>query len=390
MTIDTLIVLCAIAGGIWLVRLSVMVGLLVWRRRLRHGDAERPTAAETVSILIPARNEAANIRACLESLLNQDYPHIEIIVADDRSDDGTDRIVEQLAADRPRLRLLRIGELEDGWTGKTHALHKAAAEATGDVLLFTDADTLHSPDNVRRVLARMQRKGLDMASLLTAMITRSFWEHVLQPVMGGMLMVQFPLVLVNRKKGLAFSNGQYIMIRREAYETIGGHASVKHCLLEDVAMAREAKRHGLDVEVILGQHLTRVRMYTGFEQIWRGWSRIFYAGFQGSAPRLLLGILLIVWLGFFPWACLIAGLGMLAGGATQGAAPLTIVAACTLAIQHASLGSFFALAGCRVRYLVFYPVAAVVGIGVLTNALWTSLKGGSIRWRGTDYAAKNA
>ena len=123
MTIDTLIVLCAIAGGIWLVRLSVMVGLLVWRRRLRHGDAERPTAAETVSILIPARNEAANIRACLESLLNQDYPHIEIIVADDRSDDGTDRIVEQLAADRPRLRLLRIGELEDGWTGKTHALH---------------------------------------------------------------------------------------------------------------------------------------------------------------------------------------------------------------------------------------------------------------------------
>ena len=175
----------------------------------------------------------------------QTYPNLEIIVVDDRSTDRTGEIAGQFATKDRRIRVLTIDDLPPGWTGKTHALHRAAALATGEWLWFLDADTLHSPESLSILMEYGRRQGAAMVSLLPELRCETFWERVVQPLGGIVLMQSFPLHVVHRDDSpLAFANGQYILITRAAYDAAGGHEAVKDRFVEDIALADRVKAAG--------------------------------------------------------------------------------------------------------------------------------------------------
>ena len=188
-----------------------------------------PTGLEWVSVLVPARNEARNIRRCLESLLAQDYPLMEVLVLDDGSTDETPEIVAEMARRDPRLRLIPGQPLPAGWMGKNFACHQLAQEARGQWLLFTDADTVHHPQAVSWALTAAKENRADLVTLVPHAVTHTFGEQLLLPIIPFGILGLFPLALGARLRipALTMAIGTFLLFRRETYERIGGHAAVR-------------------------------------------------------------------------------------------------------------------------------------------------------------------
>lgn len=217
-----------------------------------------PTLAPLISICIPARNEEQNIRACVEAALTQDYPNFEVIVLDDRSTDATPRILADLAARDSRLRLISGSELPPGWIGKPHALRQASAAARGAWLCFIDADTFLAPQALSSCYVKALEVQADLFTTLHRQIMASFWEKTVLPIVVTALSVGFSPRKVNDPAHKdAVASGQFILIRREIYKKIGGHASVWDQIVEDQAIAER---------VIMERIPTRARRWVGAHQ----------------------------------------------------------------------------------------------------------------------------
>jgi chlorobactene glucosyltransferase len=265
-------------------------------------DQPKPTIhhppAPLVSVLVPARNEAANIEACVRSLLAQDYPRWELLVLDDQSEDATGAILARLAAADGRLRVLAGGPLLPGWLGKANACRQLAAAARGDWLLFTDADTVHQAPALGRALTLALASDVGLLSLFPRQITGTLAERLVVPLMHLAVYGLLPLPAMRRLRSPAFAaaNGQYLLFRRAAYDAAGGHAAVRALVLEDVALARAVKQAGHRIELADGGDLVRTRMYRGAADLWAGFSKNFFAFFNDSLPFLgvtLLGLALL-------------------------------------------------------------------------------------------------
>lgn len=240
------------------------------------------SSAPTVSAIVPARNEEATIGAAVESLAAQ--PEIrEIIVIDDQSTDGTGAVLGQLSSRYPRLRVLKTGELPAGWVGKNFAVSLGAAQASGDWLIFTDADGVHPPGSAAKALADAEARGAGLVSYSPEQEMGTWWEKSLIPFVYTRLARKFSYAEVNDPDSpAAAANGQYLLIRREDYERIGGHAAVAGEVLEDVALARLAKRAGVRLYFSPGHGIIRVRMYRTFGAMWQGWTKNLYPLMEGS------------------------------------------------------------------------------------------------------------
>lgn len=372
---------------IWLTRHPrITQGARALVRLTRRSPQDLPNPAPLVSVLIPARNEAGTIRACVESILAQTYPHLEVIVADDRSTDGTAAIVADLARRDPRLRLVSVTELPDGWTGKTHALWQAAQQARGPFLLFVDADTLQEPENLAICMHRLLADQIDLLSLLPRMRNESFWEHVVQPLAGICLMVWFPLHRVNDPgHRAAFANGQYILIRRKTYEAVGGHQAVRGELLEDIALARRVKQAGGRLLVASATEISSTRMYTSLAEMIRGWARIYYAAADRRLVRLLRAVEMMLVFSLSAYVVLAWGLGRLVAGRSDCFTwTILAMAASHLVLKYAAMYRLYRLGASRVRYLPLYLLAALV----VHAAQWLAVIQVFTRrvsWRGTAY-----
>ena len=238
----------------------------------------------TVSAIVPARNEEATIAAAIESLATQ--PEIkEIIVIDDQSTDGTAALLRQLALRYAQLRILQTEELPVGWVGKNYAVSLGAAQATGDWLLFTDADGVHLPGSTARALADAAQTGAGLVSYSPEQEARTWWEKAMIPFVYTRLAHKFSYAAVNHPDSpAAAASGQYLLIRRDAYQRIGGHAAVSGEVLEDVALARLAKQSGVRLYFASGFGIMRVRMYRTFGAMWQGWAKNLYP-LMGGTPR---------------------------------------------------------------------------------------------------------
>jgi chlorobactene glucosyltransferase len=277
---------------------TIGINLFLFRRPPR--SAPPAVGAPLVSILVPARDEEARLPRCLDSLLAQDYPNVEIIVLDDHSSDGTARVAVErgFGRDAAAWRLITGAELPSGWTGKAWACHQLAGAARGEFLLFTDADTRHEPDCLSSVFEFARRERTDLVGLWPHQITKSWSERLIIPLIGLLILglmphlllwlpQQFPALArrVPRKWlwGLGGACGQFLFFRRTAYDAIGGHEAVRDHLIEDVALARriaERIADGLRLFNCDGTHLVRCRMYEDFTGIWEGFTKNLRAAFD--------------------------------------------------------------------------------------------------------------
>jgi chlorobactene glucosyltransferase len=292
--------------------LVTVIANLVCFEGLRPAPPPAAEDAPLVSILVPARNEARNIAPCVRSLLAQNYPNFELLVLDDHSEDETAEITRGLGVSEStgRHRLLKGRPLPAGWTGKGWACHQLAAEARGEFLFFTDADTEHAPGAVSALLAYAERHRADLLSAWPRLVTRTWGECLVIPMILFLGLIMYPHWLVlflqerphlaarlpaSFRRALGAANGQSMFFRRSAYEKIGGHAALKDHLVEDVALGRAvASRMGEGMRLFNCEALefSTCRMYRSFPEVWEGFTKNMRAAFEDSLGAFLgLGVL---------------------------------------------------------------------------------------------------
>jgi glycosyltransferase involved in cell wall biosynthesis len=231
---------------------------------------ETGNTAPVVSVIIPARNEEVSLGSCLASLISQTGVAFEIIVVDDNSTDRT----REIAASFSKVRLIEAPPLPGGWTGKNNAVATGARQASGEWLLFTDADTLHVLGSLARALSEAQQNEVELLSYSPEQIAVTFWEIATLPVVFAELARQYPTSKVSDPSSpIAAANGQYILVRRDTYDAVGGHGAVATDILEDVALARAVKTSGRRIRFRYAADAVRTRMYRNFAQLREGWTK---------------------------------------------------------------------------------------------------------------------
>lgn len=241
-----------------------------------------------VSIVVPARNEAVTIETCIRHLASSGYPSFEIIVVDDRSEDETGVLARDMDSGGARsLRVIDGEPLPDGWLGKPWACWQGYQAASGDLVLFTDADTRHGPDLLERAVAGLDADDADAVTLMGRQLMESFWEKVVQPQLFVALAIRFPRldrIVGPRRCRSAAANGQFILVERGAYESIGGHRSVRGEVVEDLRLAQNLCRGGHRITVREAEDDFAIRMYRSLSEIVEGWSKNLSIALRQSVP----------------------------------------------------------------------------------------------------------
>jgi chlorobactene glucosyltransferase len=260
-----------------------------------------------VSILIPMRNEEATIERCITSLQNQDYKNYEILVIDDNSTDNSLEIVQNLSRENKRLRIFRGGTLPDAWFGKPYALQQLSGEARGDILLFTDADTVHGPQSVSWTAANITRSGADFISGYVGQQLFTFGEKVTVPLVFFLTGFIIPLWMnsLSRLDFFAAAIGQYIAVKRDVFTGIGGFEAVKQKTSEDIFLARHVKRQGFKTMFLDISDHVQCRMYTGYRAAVEGIGKNIFDFLGKSTPVLFLIALLVFFFLFLPFPLLL-------------------------------------------------------------------------------------
>lgn len=262
--------------------LLLLVGLVNFFAIRRFDEYPAAENFPRVSILVPARNEADKIEACVKSLLAQRYADFEVLVLDDHSDDETLFILERLAQQDSRLRVLIGKPLPGGWLGKHWACHQLARAASGDLLLFTDADTRHEPNMLRDSVSAFLAEDADMLTIFPREETVTWGERLVIPAIGFFIFSFLPLALVQGMKlpALAVAIGQFMMFRRESLEAVGGFESVRANIMDDVSLARQIIRRGYRWRIMDGTRHVACRMYSGFWDAVDGFTKNIFAYFD--------------------------------------------------------------------------------------------------------------
>jgi len=375
--------------------LALVLGILIitWIHNQYHLDVvvsptPPPLEAPLISVIVPARNEARNIRRCVEALLAQTYPNYELIVLDDRSTDETPVILNELAQRDSRLRVVAGADLPPGWAGKPHALFQAAKAARGEWLCFVDADTFVAPEALASVFAKAQETGADLFTIMTDQEMRTFWERVILPLVFTALSVGFsPRRVNNPKRKDAIANGQFIFIRRAVYEAVGGHEALKNSIVEDKDLAVLVKRSGYRLVVADGRQVAATRMYTSLPEMWEGWTKNIFLGLKGSAGMLLLGASgafasLMAALALPLW--LIGGLALGAAGSGLG---WIVAGEAALLWGYLIFWRLLVLKGMRVPgwYALTVPLGAGLFAAMMFTSAWKVLSGRGVTWKGRRY-----
>jgi chlorobactene glucosyltransferase len=380
--------------------MSLLLGLLPWlalafamrmalARRPRLSDVPPVRQGPLVSVIVPARNEAVNISACVATLLNSGYESREIIVVDDNSADGTGDIA-RILADRSngKLRLVEGAPLPPGWLGKAWACWQGYRAANGELLLFTDADTRHDDALLGHAVGAVEREQADLVSVLPAQVMETFWERIVLPQIFTLITLRFrDLRRVNRARRPrnVFANGQFLLIRRAAYEAIGGHEAMRREVVEDVCIAQRLRAEGRRLFVAHAEELMETRMYRSFTGIAEGWSKNLAEGARRTVPRWLAPFvpwLIVAFIALF-WIVPPVMLALSIAGITADGG----VRAWSVAVTAFSV-FYWASLNVRMRvpplHAVFYPLGALVAALLCARS---AVQGASFRWKGRKYGA---
>jgi chlorobactene glucosyltransferase len=371
------------SSGAWSVLLFAMLKSRA-RLNLRVDLPDSIEAFPPVTVIVPCRNESANIRACCQSVLDQDYPNLELTVVNDRSTDDTGSILDTIARSDSRVRLIHIapGNLPEGWFGKNFAMHRAAQLSQADWLVFTDSDCLLSPAAVRIGVMIGVHRRFDMVSLIPRFVPRGFADRLMTPLGGLVTGAMYAMMFANnaRLPSVAFACGQYMAIRRSAYESVGGWASVRQYPSDDVEIARRLKSTGCRPRIGWGMDLVRSHMYDSWSTVWRGWGRNFIMASRGKPGRMILAIMFLVFCVFSIIPAAFCGVYAYDSRwiALAGLHAATVTIAIFSTYRWAKSDGWLAF---------LWPVSAVLMLAIFARSLYLCLIG-SMDWRGVRYSLR--
>ena len=356
--------------------------------RLSHA-AEKATAPERfprVSVVIPARDEEEDVERAVRSHLAQDYPDFEVIVVEDRSTDRTPEILRRLAAEDERLTVLKGSEPPPGWLGKPHALHLGSQAARGEVLLFADADVRYHPHALREGVAVLESRRIDLLALFPRFENRGFWENVLMPFLAIAVFLGFGFLALSRRVPLAMGAGAGNLVRRRAYDAVGGHAGIRNSVVDDVRLAVTLKRAGFRVAAFRAEDRVAVRMYRGFREVWNGFTKNVAWAYSGVGGAILFAMtLFLLAVAIVPVAALAAA----ALGAAIPAADVRLAAAVLVAsvILRVALARTL---GEPLWAAATHPIMAAVWAGLIARSLFHRFIRRRLIWRGREFDARSA
>ncbi|HLQ21116.1 MAG TPA: glycosyltransferase family 2 protein [Nitrososphaerales archaeon] len=373
-----------------LVSLDLLVGvgwilLLLYNARelssYRNFVLKGPSTSndEVVSVIVPTRNEEMMIARCLRSIAEQTHRKLEIVVVDDGSTDRTAEMAASIVRGDGRARMVHGEELPEGWVGKNWACNQGFRVSRGEWLLFVDSDSILARDAVERTLSHAKRNGKDVVSIFPRGELSGFWAKMVWPVLASLIRLLYPLRSVNDRKGRsALLFGAFILIKREAYERIGGHQAVRGDFVEDKQMANNLKANGIPLEVLLDGEVVTAGLAGGFTAIWSSIKRIAsnplrekkLAGFG----FVLAGLMLFI----FPPLTL--GLSAISGTVTS----FFIVAASISVLSPAAIATYD-LRNTTSRSYGFTLLAFAAGTMIMLGILRQILGGASYTWRGRTY-----
>jgi glycosyltransferase involved in cell wall biosynthesis len=371
-------ILTAFLGLIALAWLAAAVEAAQGARRIPRLDAVPPLAGPAlprVSILFTACNEEEKLPGALATMLALDYPDYEIIAVNDRSTDATGAILDRAAQRDPRLRVIHNGALPPGWLGKTHALHRAAEAATGEWLVFTDADVHFAPDLLRRTVALATERGWDHLALLPSVVLHSFWEKVLMTYFElGLVLLLKPWKVADPKSKRFMGGGTFQLLRREVHRALGGHRRLAMEVVDDLKLGKLVKLGGYRSGVVFGDGRVRVRWHAGVRNIIRGTEKNFFSGADFSVAKVFAQTAALFFGSIFPLLILPFADG-----------PARVAASVAVALPMLMHGYVARIERLSALYGLTHPAGAVLFAWMLVRSTALTLRRGGIEWRGTFY-----
>ncbi len=349
-----------------------------------------PRGGPLISVLIPARDEAARLGGCLDGLARQSYRDFEVIVVDDHSSDGTAGLARGYAGQLPGLAVLPGAALPPGWAGKCWACWQAAGQARGEWLLFLDADVLPAPELLAALLARADARALALLTLLPLQRMGSPAERVVLPAFFALLTSLYPLDQVSDAGSpIAFANGPCLLIRRDAYAAVDGHRAVRASILEDTELGQRVKAAGFAIEAAHAPDLIAVRMYAGWRSLAEGLSKNAVAGYRSGGARSAWVGLRQALAGFTPWYLL--GLGALLAVARPQSALGGVLLAHGAGLLLLALACWGRLAARRYRVPAWrgalLPLGTAAYFGLAAWGLLRLRLGRGVSWKGRTFRA---
>jgi len=390
-TLWTLATLAGVGCFWWvLVAIRVLRDLPRVPRAPQGLDLPLPNPLPSVSVIVPAHNEQQHAPRAARSMLANDWPALEVIFVLDRCTDGTLAALQPIAAADPRLKIIQNHDCPADWAGKCNAARVGAKHATGDVLLFTDADVEFHPLLLRATVAILRHRGLSLLSLLASPRVRHWFEAVVQPVAAFLLVRMYPIPRVNDiDKPRAFANGQFLMFERAMYEKLGGHAIVRDDLLEDIAFARRVRDAGGGGGLCTAEHLLSVEMYERMSEFHRGWKRIYLEAAERQPSRIRSLALETLFCGaILP----LSGVAAVLAGAAWSSETLQPLAWVTMLLGIADLAIFLMVTawlnpmfGSPAVAALFHPLGAWLVAHCLLEAATDLDRRRPVRWGGKEY-----
>jgi cellulose synthase/poly-beta-1,6-N-acetylglucosamine synthase-like glycosyltransferase len=400
LALPLIICLCLVAS---------LVAIAIFTKRLHASLAQAPNLepiagnisdTSSISVVVPAYNEEVNIRDCVQSVLRSelaDPSKLEVWIADDESHDRTGAIAGELAAMDTRVKVVTVPPRPQDrvWRGKNWACANAAPHATGEYLLFVDADVRLEPGAIAAAIAESKAHQSDLFSCAPEMICGCFAEWLVQPIMMSILAVGFNFEAVNNAQDpeSAFAAGPFMLFKRDAYERIGGHRAIASELVEDVELARSIKRSGLRLRYILGLGLVKVRMYRSFAALWEGWTKNFYMGAQRNLGATLYFAFAMTLIFVMPWLGLISSIAaasLLSGNDTKGFSLLAIsMSFVAIAAQYYLRSSSSRRFKQPLRYWWLGWLSGAIVVAIAIASVIKTETGWGWTWRGRSLAIQD-
>ena len=374
--------------GAWIFLIKSMVSSFRFTPYLDKFENTSKTNPK-VSIILPARNEEEFMGKCLDSLIKQNYENYEIIVIDDSSEDSTGEIISQYAKKSSKIIPVSAKPKPDGWMGKNWACMEGYKKATGELLLFTDADTKHAENVISLAVTHLNSFNLDALSAIPKMLTFDFWTNISLPMISTFLHTRFSALNVNNpKKKTGYFFGSFFILKKETYKEVGMHEGVKNEIIEDGALGKKVKEAGYKMKMVRGEHLIEAIWARDKSTLWNALKRLMVPLYLQSG-KIAIGIFFaVVFLLFVPFPIF----------AISAAIPVETTSAKILCIVSA-IASIMIYVGAVIEvkvglklktgYAIFAPLGSLVVILGFLSGLLQAKRTSSVTWRGRSYSMKD-